>query len=44
MNITTWAFFTRYAEMVWMINHPWAFLVGPAVVGSVFLVSKLRNR
>lgn len=35
---------SRYAMTIWMFHHPWSFLVGPAVLVTVYLVSKIRNR
>lgn len=35
---------TRCAMISWQFDHSWTFLLGPALVGLFFLITKLRDR
>lgn len=34
----------RWHETLWMIHHPWSFLIVAALASAALLVTKIRNR
>jgi len=36
--------FSRCALIEWQLDHPWTLLLGPALIGLFFLITKIRNR